>query len=134
MAPISWDIGTAYDLFSSLYILNHPVMFGVRPAWAAGVRSRLPAAQREFLEGVFSFLMVPLAWLCQIQTQPKDAAAALAALAALPASERLGAISYSANISRESGPILNAIRARGSWEPAEQEALRVIYQRHRVTI
>jgi DNA-binding transcriptional ArsR family regulator len=134
MSLISWDSGTAYDLFSSLYILNHPVMFGVRPAWAAGVRSRLPSAQRAFLEETFSFLDVPLAWMYQIQSRPKDAAAILAALEAIPPGDRLAAISYSAHLSRETAPILKAMQIRCSCLPAEQEALRAIYQRKRITI
>ena len=43
---ISWDIGTAYDFFVSLHILHHPSDFGVRAAWAAGMRSRLPCTPR----------------------------------------------------------------------------------------
>ena len=63
MPVLTWDGGTAYDLFVSLFVLHRPEMFGVRPSWAAGVRSRLPAVQRDFLEQVETFLPVPLSWL-----------------------------------------------------------------------
>ena len=45
-----WDWGTAYDLFISLEVLHEPDKFGVRGAWAAGVRARLPDEGREALE------------------------------------------------------------------------------------
>ncbi|MBG0786260.1 MAG: hypothetical protein H0S79_14280, partial [Anaerolineaceae bacterium] len=47
---ILWDQGSAYDLFISLRILHKPDEFGLRPSWAAGVRSRLPLSLRETLE------------------------------------------------------------------------------------
>jgi hypothetical protein len=41
---ITWDSGTAYDLFVSLRVLHEPDKFDLRASWAAGVRSRsLPA-------------------------------------------------------------------------------------------
>lgn len=60
---LRWDSGTAYDFFISLYVLHHPSIFGLRPSWAAGVRSRLPAAAREVLEDAISFFGAPLNWL-----------------------------------------------------------------------
>ena len=45
-----WDIGTAYDFFVGLKVLHEPTTFGLRAAWAAGMRSRLPAEARETLE------------------------------------------------------------------------------------
>ena len=44
---ISWDMGTAYDFFASLKVLHYPAKFGVRGAWAAGVRSRLSQNDRD---------------------------------------------------------------------------------------
>ena len=44
---IRWDIGTAYDFFASLVVLHNPEMYGLPGSWAAGVRSRLPAAARS---------------------------------------------------------------------------------------
>ena len=89
MPALLWDEGTAYDLFVSLRVLHRPSSFGVRPSWAAGVRSRLPAAQRSVLEKVQSFLPVPLSWLYLLPAEAKTAAGALLTLAQLPAAERL---------------------------------------------
>src|SRR5690606_27380083 len=47
---LTWDVGTVFDFFTSLYVLHKPADFGLRGVWAAGMRSRLPAAEREFLE------------------------------------------------------------------------------------
>ena len=53
---ISWDMGTGYDFFVSLLVLHHPAKFGLRGAWAAGVRSRLAQEEREFLEGLYEVM------------------------------------------------------------------------------
>ena len=63
---ITWDIGTAYDLFVSLYVLYHPGKFGVRRKWAAGVRSRLPQNAHHFFKTYQDILPVPLRWLSQL--------------------------------------------------------------------
>ena len=42
MTTLIWQTGTAYDLFASLQVLHRPQEFGLRRAWAAGVRARLP--------------------------------------------------------------------------------------------
>ena len=49
-----WDRGIACDLFASLGVLHEPDKFGVRGAWAAGVRARLPADEREALARAFN--------------------------------------------------------------------------------
>ena len=46
---LTWEIGTVYDLFTSLNVIHDPARYGLRGSWAAGVRSRLPVEQREFL-------------------------------------------------------------------------------------
>ena len=46
----TWNIGTAYDLLISLHVLHQPDRFGLRPAWAAGVRNRLQPDERRFLQ------------------------------------------------------------------------------------
>jgi hypothetical protein len=47
---LTWEIGTAYEFFISLYVLHHPDEFGLRASWAAGVRSRLDPEARKTLE------------------------------------------------------------------------------------
>jgi DNA-binding transcriptional ArsR family regulator len=83
-----WDIGTAYELFISLYVLHEPEFFGIRASWAAGVRSRIPAADRKLLEDVYYLTGVPLAWIHNLPA-PKDAISALWALKQIPAAERM---------------------------------------------
>ena len=50
-----WEVGTAYDMFTSLDVLHTPDRYGLRGSWAAGVRSRLPVAQREMLQMLSRF-------------------------------------------------------------------------------
>ena len=85
---ILWDKGSAFDLFASLYILHRPDQFGLRPSWAAGVRSRMPMQLRAPLERSQRVLYVPLAWIHGLP-EPKDAATVLEALEALAPEERL---------------------------------------------
>ena len=129
MPPILWDEGTGYDFFVSLYVLHHPVVFGLRPSWAAGVRSRLPAKQRDFLEKAQSFLPVPLSWLYLLPAEAKNAAGALFALAQLPAAERLPSLLFTADTPIEAINVLREITLRQSWSSAEQEVLRAALNR-----
>ncbi len=124
MTVLFWDEGTAYDLFVSLYVLHQPATFGVRPSWAAGVRSRLPAAQRDFLEKIQSFLPVPLSWLYLLPAEAKTAAGALLALAQIPASERLPSLFITTDTPTEARIALREITLRHTWTSAEQEVLR----------
>jgi len=83
-----WEWGTAYDLFTSLNVLHNPAFFGLRGAWAAGVRSRLPNDHRAFLEMVADYVKEPYHWLVTLP-QPKDSATVLYHLGQVPAGERL---------------------------------------------
>lgn len=85
---ITWDFGTAYEMFISLHVLHEPDYFGIRPSWAAGVRSRIPASERKLLEDVYPIAGVPLKWLNSLPA-PKDAISALWALKQIPPAERL---------------------------------------------
>ena len=85
---IDWDLGTAYDFFISLQVLHNPEKFGLRPSWAAGVRSRLTSAERKILEQAQRVLRTPFHWIAGLP-EPKDAATVLRALLAIPAERRL---------------------------------------------
>lgn len=124
MPALLWDEGTAYDLFVSLYVLHRPITFGLRASWAAGVRSRLPNAQRDFLEKIESFLPVPLSWLYLLPAEAKTAAGALYHLAQLPAAERLPSLLFTTETPTEVITTLQAIALRQTWSSAEQEVLR----------
>ena len=66
-----WDWGTAYDLFASLNVLHDPSGFGVDGVWAAGVRSRLPSAERAILQDAAMFAGHPYYWTYSLPA-PKD--------------------------------------------------------------
>ena len=90
---LTWDISTAYDLFTSLEVIHDPARYGLRGSWAAGVRSRLPVEQREFLQGAIDkhhFWAIP--WLAQ-QSGAKDSDSVLKKIAAIPPDKRLQEIS-----------------------------------------
>lgn len=123
-----WDMGTAYDLFVSLVVLHQPGDFGVRGAWAAGVRARLPATAREALEESLVLGQVPFHWVYSLP-EPKDALTALWALEQIPAGERLATLTLTPDWPpAEIRDILAEVAARGSWNEGDQEALQTAYQ------
>lgn len=130
---ISWDWGTAYDLFASLHVLHHPDRFGLRGAWAAGVRSRLSSAHRSTLEDAQDLFFPPVAWLYTLPS-PKDAATALWALAQIPAAERLPALALNADNSPEYVNTLKDVAAHRSWNDLDMERVRSIYQQRGRTV
>lgn len=123
LPDLTWDEGSAYDLFTSLFVLHQPDKFGLRPSWAAGVRSRVPAPLREFLESAQLFLPVPLTWLYHLSA-PKTAAHALTALAETPAAERLPALLFHPNTPPVLRQICDQTAARGSYTVQDVEAVR----------
>jgi DNA-binding transcriptional ArsR family regulator len=98
---IIWEQGSAYDLFVSLWIIHRPDEFGLRPSWAAGVRSRLPLPLRDVLEQSQVFINVPLNWVYTLP-QPKDAQTALDTLNALPPEDRLPALVFDQKLDERS--------------------------------
>jgi len=85
---ISWDIGTAYEFLISLHVLHNPTHYGIRPSYAAGVRSRIPAAERKLLEDVMPMIGAPLSWTYNLPA-PKDAISALWAFKQIPPADRM---------------------------------------------
>jgi len=111
---LSWQTGSAYDLFISLYVLHHPDRFGVRPSWAAGVRSRLSLAERETLENGQGFLTVPLLWLVELG-EDHSAGAALQALEETPRDERLAVLSRTFEPGLEFTTATRRMQQKGSY-------------------
>jgi len=116
---LEWDSGTAYDFFASLVVLHDPEKYGLRGSWAAGVRSRLPAAERDLLQQVKEFIW-PMRWAYSLPA-PKDAATALAVLGDLPAEERLAALTSALPAAAER--LLHAVAARRQWSEPEAREL-----------
>lgn len=126
---LSWELGTAYDLFVSLAVLQLPERFGLRASWAAGVRSRLPAAERRVMEETYPFLWVPLAWIHRLPA-PRDAASALWALRQVPLQERLSVLALGRKQPPGVEERLHAVAVRHSWDESDLEALRAAYRGH----
>ena len=123
---LTWDFGTAYDFFVSLYVLHEPDKFGLRGVWAAGMRSRLPAAEREFLEEVEGTVTgPPLPWVYSLPA-PKDAVTALRALGSIPAAERLPALVFCCSEGglAEAKTVLLDVAARQAWDEQDLDSLR----------
>jgi DNA-binding transcriptional ArsR family regulator len=123
LPEIRWECGTAYDFFISLHVLHHPAKYELRGAWAAGVRSRLPQAERETMEEAATFVFVPLAWIHSLP-EPKDSATAVRALAELPPEARVGALTHHPLAAGEMDEILQQVAARGSWQEQDLQALK----------
>ena len=115
MTTLHWDNGSAYDFFVSLHILHRPADYGLRKAWAKGVRARLGQTERETLEQIMPMMTAPLHFLQTID-QPKDSATALASLAALAPAERVERLTLGHDTPPEVVARLHAIREQGSWE------------------
>ncbi len=127
---IVWDIGTAYDLFVSLIVLHHPAEYGLRGAWAAGVRARLSVAERETLAQASSLLpCTPLHWVHALP-HPKDGATALWVLRQMPPAERLPALGLSPAFPHSVRDVFHRVVARGAWDEQDIEILKA-YDRTR---
>jgi DNA-binding transcriptional ArsR family regulator len=112
-----WDIGTAYDFFVSLKVLHEPSAFGLRAAWAAGMRSRLPAEARETLEQLhqLKFAILPFHWVHKLPA-PKDSQAVLRALAELAPEDRLPEFGKDPEMPLEVAAVLSEVEANEAWD------------------
>ena len=133
LAPLPkliWDLGTAYDFFISLDVLHFPEKMGLRPSWAAGVRSRVSTEERKTLEESMILMDVPLHWIYTL-SEPKDGATALWALRQIPPEQRLLSLGLSGKIPEDAQKILKEISARRSWKQKELESLKEILKGNR---
>ena len=124
MPSINWDTGTSYDFFISLLVLHHAADFGLRPSWAAGVRQRLSAPRREFLERMYTYSGTGLEWVCDLP-KPKDALDALRLAADLEPAACFEALTLPAEIPTAVRAVLHAIAARRAATAADRDYLRV---------
>jgi DNA-binding transcriptional ArsR family regulator len=119
---ILWDSGTAYDLFASLYVIHTPGDYGLRPSWAAGIRSRLSTPARELLAATIPPLTIPMTWLLALEG-PKTARAALERLETMSPAELLPALALNPGKPDACDELLRGITSRGEWTPADRDAL-----------
>ncbi len=126
---VRWDIGTAFDFFVSLIILHRPTDFGLRPAWAAGMRQRLPTRDRETLETFQDALVItpPLEWLHSLP-EPKDGNTLLQVARELPPLERLYCLIGVNESDPEIKELIDDITTRGQWSKNDQDALAAFYK------
>jgi DNA-binding transcriptional ArsR family regulator len=124
-----WDIGTAYDMFSSLNVLHNPDKYALRPAWAAGMRSRLPSDDREFLEEINRvYLLNPsFAWIHNLPS-PKDGATVIRVMGQIAPRDRLLAIMAPRELPQAGKDVFEEVKVRGSWDEADLEAIKTILQ------
>jgi DNA-binding transcriptional ArsR family regulator len=127
-----WDIGTAYDFFMSLQVLFHPDEFGLRASWAAGVRSRLPAAERKLLEDIQNFLWLPMHWVYTLPA-PKDAATALWSLRQTPPAQRPLVLSNPHETTTDVVEMFRNVVERRKWDDQDLEVIRGVLLHHKKT-
>jgi DNA-binding transcriptional ArsR family regulator len=131
---IRWDQGTAYDFFISLFVLHNPDLFGLRASWAAGVRSRIPLLERQFLEDTLEFLPAPLIWLNSLDVESKDAATVLEQLVLIPAESRLITLFKNQQFTPEVGSTIQKIRTNREVEKEDLNSLRLMFQKRMLPI
>ncbi len=120
---ISWDHGTAYDFFASLYVIHFPANFGLRPSWAAGIRSRLSSESRDLFSITAHQMNIPAPWLLGLPL-PKPARAVLDALDAMRPEEILPVISASPGMHEPCEQIVQKVLEQGRWDDADVKAYR----------
>lgn len=126
---IKWDMGTAYDFFISLEVLHEPETYGLRPSWAAGVRSRLPATERKFLEEVQPFIW-PYHVVYNLPS-PKDATAVLWALRRLPPAQRPQTLVIGPETKAEVAQVLKRVADQRRWDERDVEDFKRGVQEHK---
>ncbi len=128
---LRWDYGTAYDFFQSLTVLHQPARFGVRGAWTAGMRARLPSEARQILERGQHVIHTPVHWIYTLPA-PKDARTVLTTLGQIPPRKRLEILSF-----RHDDPpsqvaaTLLQVADRGAWGKEDLIVVRDYVRTHR---
>ena len=120
---LSWDSGTAYDMFLSLQVLHEPSIFGLRAAWAAGMRSRLPVTERETLEQFHKAkITTPFHWVYGLPS-PKDGAVALRALKEMSPADRLEMLALNPGDPESFRQIYLEVRDKRAWDDFQLEEI-----------
>jgi DNA-binding transcriptional ArsR family regulator len=110
------------DGAAQLMVLHNPTKFGLRGAWAAGVRSRLPQDIRDFFEDSINYVAWPYCWVHNLP-QPKDSSTVLYELKRIPAKDRLEKI-LPLEFAK-GGVIENFLRVKetGVWTEADRDLI-----------
>jgi len=120
---LTWDIGTAYDFFLSLWVLHQPAMFNVRGAWTAGMRARLASEARDTLAKAQDAINVPVHWVHSLD-EPKNVETVLWTLGRMPPTERVHALMCGPEErGSKMDELLSAIAERGRWTDRDRRVL-----------
>jgi len=120
---LSWDHGTAYDLFASLYAIHLPADFGLRASWAAGIRSRLSPESRDVLAVTALFMSIPAPWLLALP-QPKAARSVLDTLEAMRPEEILPRLASDPECQEPCEVLVRKVMAQARWDEADVDRYR----------
>ena len=124
---ISWDLGSGYDLFISLLVLHDPSTFGLRPSWAAGVRSRLSPGSRDVLDQAQKVCSLPLYWITTLP-EPKDTEHMLSCLKTIPPEERLTRLTEGPVNFQAAHRILKSVAQKQGWHHTDKLKLREAFR------
>ncbi len=125
-----WDTGTAYDLFASLYVIHNPDEFGVRPAWAAGVRSRIPTPSRELLSLLLDYTGTASTWVYALP-DGKDAENAIREIERMEPERVLPAVFIECEPVDAMGEVLLEVAGRESWSDQDVERIVTFLKKHK---
>jgi DNA-binding transcriptional ArsR family regulator len=115
-------------MFMSLDVLHHPEAYGLRRAWAAGVRSRLPVVEREILQQIqMAVSKGSFYWIYNLPA-PKDGATVLNALERLPPAERLRSLIVYPYMPLAIREVFEQVSVRQSWTEPDFKTIRSEYQ------
>ncbi len=117
---ITWDSGTAYDFFMSLYVIHEPGYFGVRPSWAAGIRSRLSPPVRELFSTAVRRMFLAIEWISGLP-QPKQARTALETLEGMKPEEILASICLGHECPDGCDKVAADVLHNGRWDESDVE-------------
>ncbi len=129
MTTLEWQYGTAYDLFASLYVLHHPKDFGLRKAWAAGVRARVPEKHRPILEDLATALPIPFPWVATLPS-PQQASTAIQALKSIPPHRCLPKVFLPPDTPTETREIFLRIARRQTWDEEDLHRIQQAFAPH----
>jgi DNA-binding transcriptional ArsR family regulator len=117
---ITWDSGTAYDFFVSLNVINAPAEYGLRPSWAAGIRSRLSAPSRMVFSNAMA-KMFPSVWWISGLPQPKQARNVLELLEDMKPEEILPSLCMDPGCVEGCGGVPAQVYKKGTWDESDVE-------------
>jgi DNA-binding transcriptional ArsR family regulator len=108
-------------------VLHKPSKFGLRGAWAKGVRARIPAPEREILEQAERLIWWPYRWVHTLP-EPKDGATVLRELDRILPAERLPVLAFSTEVPSQARETLQAVAARRAWDGDDLKAIQTASQ------